>query len=128
MFDEILGDITDMGEYDTGAIINAYKEYLKNNNDIIAGVTGGKPSSEYTEMVSSIGSQFEKSFTNVTLQLGKIIGDELRSALNASQTTNPQTIVIENQTLEFPNVKDSAGLEDVFRDLPQIAKQMSLDK
>ena len=128
MFDEILGDITDMGEYDTGAIINAYKEYLKNNNDIIAGVTGGKPSSEYTEMVSSIGSQFEKSFTNVTLQLGKIIGDELRSALNASPTTNPQTIVIENQTLEFPNVKDSAGLEDVFRDLPQIAKQMSLDK
>ena len=128
MFDEILGDITDMGEYDTGAIINAYKEYLKNNNDIIAGVTGGKPSSEYTEMVSSIGSQFEKSFTNVTLQLGKIIGDELRSALNASATTNPQTIVIENQTLEFPNVKDSAGLEDVFRDLPQIAKQMSLDK
>ena len=128
MFDEILGDITDMGEYDTGAIINAYKEYLKNNNDIISGVTGGKPSSEYTEMVSSIGSQFEKSFTNVTLQLGKIIGDELRSALNASTTTNPQTIVIENQTLEFPNVKDSTGLEDVFRDLPQIAKQMSLDK
>ena len=79
-------------------------------------------------MVSSIGSQFEKSFTNVTLQLGKIIGDELRSALNASTTTNPQTIVIENQTLEFPNVKDSTGLEDVFRDLPQIAKQMSLDK
>ena len=128
MFDEILGDITDMGEYDTGAIINAYKEYLKNNNDIISGVAGGKPSSEYTEMVSSIGSQFEKSFTNVTLQLGKIIGDELRSALNASTTTNPQTIVIENQTLEFPNVKDSTGLEDVFRDLPQIAKQMSLDK
>ena len=128
MFDDILADTTGMGGYDTTAILEAYKSYLANNNDIISGVTGGKPSSEYTEMVSSIGSQFEKSFTNVTLQLGKIIGDELRSALNASPTTNPQTIVIENQTLEFPNVKDSAGLEDVFRDLPQIAKQMSLDK
>lgn len=128
MFDDILADITGMGGYDTTAIIEAYKGYLANNNDIISGVTGQTPTAGYTEMVSSIGSQFEKSFTNVTLQLGKIIGEELRNALSVSPTTTPQSIVIENQTLEFPNVIDSAGLEDVFRDLPQIAKQISLNK
>ena len=128
MFDDILADITGMGGYDTTAILEAYKSYLANNNDIISGVTGQKPTAGYTEMVSSIGSQFEKSFTNVTLQLGKIIGEELRNALSVSPTTTPQSIVIEHQTLEFPNVIDSTGLEDVFRDLPQIAKQISLNK
>ena len=128
MFDDILSDITGMGGYDTTAILDAYKGYLTNNSDIISGVTGQKPSAGYTEMVTSIGTQFEKSFTNVTLQLGKIIGEELRNALSISPATTPQSIVIEHQTLEFPNVIDSSGLEDVFRDLPQIAKQISLNK
>lgn len=121
MFDDIIGDGM---LYDTDAILKAYRDYVSSNSNIVDNMTGGSTSS-----LVGIGEQFEKSFLAISTDLGQIIGEELRKALNIEPIGGAgQSIVIENQVLEFPNVTDSNGIEDVFRELPQIAKQMSTNK
>lgn len=129
LFDDILPDISGMGLYDTSAIIDAYRQYVMNNQDIVSGQTGDM-TDRYSSLITSVGSQFEKSFLKISGDLGKIIGEELRNALKAPQQTgkNSQSIAIQHQHLEFPNVTDSKGLEDVFKELPKIAKQMTASK
>lgn len=125
MFDDILGDTSDSSVYDTASIIQAYQDYLSNNNDVMLGVNDDK---KFSDRMVEMGATFEQSFMNVTTDLSKLIADELVRALNATPVSKNGGITIENQVLEFPNVKDSNGLAEAFRELPQITKQMASKK
>lgn len=127
-FDGILEDIA-MELYNTDGILAAYKDYQGKNKDIVSSVTDGSNSSSYNNTLKDISVKFGESFLSISNELGSIIGDELRKALELTNSKmSGQNITIEKQILEFPNVIDSSGLEEAFKTLPQVAKQISLNK
>ena len=128
MFDDILGELKGEGLYNAQEIIDAYRKYIENNQDIISGSTGDMAG--YDDLVSNIGTQFEKSFLNISADLGKIIGEELRKALNYTpkDRSGGDNFTIQVQSVDFPNVTDATGIEEAFMELPQIAKQMATSK
>ena len=127
-FDGILEDIA-MELYNTEGILAAYKDYQSKNKDIVSSVTDGNNNSSYNNTLKDISVKFGESFLSISNELGSIIGDELRKALELTNSKmNGQNITIEKQILEFPNVIDSSGLEEAFKTLPQVAKQISLNK
>lgn len=125
LYDDIFKDIEGMNLYDTDSIIQAYKDYLENNQGIVSGSNNGGMLGE--DLVGSTG-RFEESFANIATDLSGLIAEELKTVLNAEPVKNNNGFVIQNQTLEFPNVTDSDGLEDAFRSLPQVVKQFSTNK
>lgn len=127
-FDGILEDIA-MELYNTEGILAAYKDYQSKNKDIVSSVTDGNNNSSYNNTLKDISVKFGESFLSISNELGSIIGDELRKALELTNSKmSGQNITIEKQILEFPNVIDSSGLEEAFKTLPQVAKQISLNK
>ena len=125
MFDGILKDVGDVSLYDTASIIKAYQDYIANNEDVFSDTKDGG----YSQRIAEMGTSFEQAFMSVATDLGELIADELKSALNAIPLEGKgNSIVIERQVLEFPNITDANGLEDAIRDLPQVAKQISLGK
>lgn len=128
VFDGVIAGDVDL--YDTNAILEAYRKYTSGNQDIISGQTGGI-TDNYSQLLESVGSQFEKSFLTIGAELGKIIGEELKNALKSPSSKSSQggnVYEIQKQYLEFPNVKDANGIEEVFKDLPQFVKQMDTSK
>lgn len=120
----VIGD--GVNAYDVGAIVTAYNDYLKGNHSIIEETGMG---SQFSETIANIGARFEQSFVNVSEQLGKMIGDELRNALsNSMLDRNGNPMIIEHQVLEFPNATDKNDIIAAFKSLPMIAKQISTSK
>lgn len=109
-------------KYDTDAIISAYQQYLQNNNDIVQGTeygTGGKGS-----QFSQLSSAFVQSFDQISEKLAKMIGGELKTAIETSTLANAvKGMTIENQYLEFPNVTDASAIEEAIRTLPDVVRQ-----
>jgi len=109
-------------KYDTDAIISAYQQYLQNNNDIVKGTeygTGGK-GSQFTQLSSA----FVHSFDQISEKLAKMIGGELKAAIESSTLANAvKGMTIENQYLEFPNVTDASAIEEAIRTLPDVVRQ-----
>lgn len=109
-------------KYDTDAIISAYQQYLQNNNDIVQGTeygTGGKGS-----QFAQLSSAFVQSFDQISEKLAKMIGGELKAAIETSTLANAvKGMTIENQYLEFPNVTDASAIEEAIRTLPDVVRQ-----
>lgn len=109
-------------KYDTDAIISAYQQYLQNNNDIVEGTeygTGGKGS-----QFAQLSSAFVHSFDQISEKLAKMIGGELKAAIESSTLANAvKGMTIENQYLEFPNVTDASAIEEAIRTLPDVVRQ-----
>lgn len=123
LFDDILPEIKNGGLYDTDAVLEAYRSYIKNNQDIISGSTGDMKG--YDVLVSNIGTQFEKSFLNISADFGKVLGEELRKALKSPTSSNSgSSYTIQNLVADFPNVKDADGLKEAFAELPQVVQQL----
>lgn len=123
LFDDILPEIKNGGLYDTDAVLEAYRNYIKNNQDIISGSTGDMKG--YDVLVSNIGTQFEKSFLNISADFGKVLGEELRKALKSPTSSNSgSSYTIQNLVADFPNVKDADGLKEAFAELPQVVQQL----
>lgn len=125
-YQSVLGE--DMNRYDIQSILDAYQGYLMTNDDILNRTemgTGGE-SSDFSYMSES----FVKSFEHISGHLGHIIGQEIRRALNTAEVNRlgGQSMVIQNQTLEFPNVHDANGLEEAFRELPNMVAQFGTSK
>ncbi|PAY38385.1 hypothetical protein A8C54_10815 [Ligilactobacillus salivarius] len=66
-----------------------------------------------------------------------MFGQQLRDALKLDPNLSPRipnaptqtlSMVIQHQTLEFPNVTDPTGFEEAIKNLPQIAKQQVQSK
>lgn len=109
-------------KYDTDAIISAYQQYLQNNNDIVEGTeygSGGKGS-----QFAQLSSAFVHSFDQISEKLAKMIGGELKAAIESSTLANAvKGMTIENQYLEFPNVTDASAIEEAIRTLPDVVRQ-----
>lgn len=112
-------------------IITAYQQYLLANN-AIAGNALGTSTALTQQTIDNIGLRFETSFLNIADKLAEIIGNELKNALGLanedSTGLNSGNYVIQNQELQFPNVTDASGIEDVFKNLPEITKQLAQKK
>lgn len=125
----VLDDIPglDMGNFDE--IVKIYEDYLANNKDIISGATGEALTEDYEKLVDSVGVGFEKSFRNISDDLGKLIQDAVRSAVGSlSERGIGESYIIEKQVLEFPNVTDTNGFKEVLMGLPAVAKQKQYEK
>ena len=48
--------------------------------------------------------------------------------LNGEQAVSNGGYIIQNQELQFPNVTDANGIEEVFKNLPTITEQLTLKK
>ena len=48
--------------------------------------------------------------------------------LNGKQVETNGNYVIQNQELQFPNVTDANGIEEVFKTLPSVTEQLTLKK
>ena len=98
---------------------------------MIAGDAIGAGTALTQQTISNIGLQFESSFMNIADKLGEIIGSELRNALgmlNGEQAVSNGGYIIQNQELQFPNVTDANGIEEVFKNLPPITEKLTLKK
>lgn len=124
LFDDILGD--SMRSYDTNAILDAYRSYIGNNIGVVGDFTGSQGGEQF---ISNLGKTFENSFINVSLELGKVIGEELKRALTSTPLgKDGSRIAIDNMEFNFPNVRDKDGILQAFEELPQIAKQIVTNK
>ena len=127
IYGNVIGDMPDMDTSSIAGIIAAYDKYVKDNGLIVDSAINGSQLS--TETLEGIGNQFETSFKNISKDLGIIIGNELRSALGeASGGGGFNTYNVQIGSLEFPNVQDTTGMEEFFRDLPTIAEQLVYKK
>lgn len=115
-----------LSQLSTGEIVAKYQEYLANNGMMVGdSLSGGLTTSP---MVQSIGSQIETSFLNISYDLGRIIGEEVRKAL-----LNPKGGELAGNSyyissLEFPNVTDPTGFQEVLEGLATVAKQEVMKK
>ena len=109
--------------------MKAYDEYEKKNADIIKEYQRSADVAKtdgYQEIVKGFGEQFKA----VSKDLGEIFGKQLKEALNlpdgirnAYGTGKDNAVVIENMSLDLPNVHDVEDFAKALETLPQIAKQ-----
>lgn len=122
IYGNVIGDTSGIDTSSISSIISAYDKYVSDNGLIVDSAIGG--SSISTDTLSAIGQQFETSFTNISSQLGEIIGTELKNALSEMSTTSSfGAYNVQIGSLEFPNVTDTTGLEDFFINLPNLVDQ-----
>ena len=123
----ILNDIPDFNMGSIEEILSAYDKFLEENGAIIDDALNSSSNKEFEKKLEKVGTMFETSFKNIAEDLGKIIGDSLKEALqlagNARTVDNGQVYTIQNMELSFPNVSDTTGFEDVLLDLPQVTIQ-----
>lgn len=130
VYGNILTDIPNLNFGSIDDIVSAYQNYLTANK-LIAGDAIGAGTSLTQQTIDNIGLKFESSFMNIADKLGEIIGTELRNALgmlNGKQVGANGNYVIQNQELQFPNVTDANGIEEVFKNLPSVTEQLTLKK
>ena len=130
VYGNILTDIPNLNFGSIDDIVSAYQNYLTANK-LIAGDAIGTGTALTQQTIDNIGLKFESSFMNIADKLGEIIGTELRNALgmlNGKQVGANGNYVIQNQELQFPNVTDANGIEEVFKDLPSVTEQLTLKK
>lgn len=120
----VLDDIPGIDTGDFDEILRIYGEYLNSNKDIISGMGDGEISKEYEALVDKVGLRFEEGFRNIADELGNIISESLKSALQSAVVSEGSgSYLIERQILEFPNVKDTDGFREVLETLPAATKQ-----
>lgn len=115
-------------------IIKAYDEYESKNQDIIKDYQRSanvQNKAAYQDIVKGFGDQFKA----VSKDLGEIFGKQLRETLNlpngirnAYGTGKDQSFVIQNMTIELPEVKNSDDFAKAIETLPQVAKQYATRK
>ena len=130
VYGNILTDIPNLNFGSIDDIVSAYQNYLTANK-LIAGDAIGTGTALTQQTIDNIGLKFESSFMNIADKLGEIIGTELRNALgmlNGKQVGDNGSYVIQNQELQFPNVTDANGIEEVFKTLPSVTEQLTLKK
>ena len=130
VYGNILTDIPNLNFGSIDDIVSAYQNYLTANK-LIAGDAIGAGTALTQQTIDNIGLKFESSFMNIADKLGEIIGTELRNALgmlNGKQVGANGNYVIQNQELQFPNVTDANGIEEVFKNLPSVTEQLTLKK
>ena len=125
----ILKDIPTFDISKVEDILKAYDEYEKKNADIIKEYQRSADVAKtdgYQEIVKGFGEQFKA----VSKDLGEIFGKQLKEALNlpdgirnAYGTGKDNAVVIENMSLDLPNVHDVEDFAKALETLPQIAKQ-----
>ncbi|HFI0463206.1 TPA: phage tail tape measure protein [Streptococcus suis] len=113
--------------FSPGELVDKYKNYLLNNGMMVGNIVDetGVITSPY---VDSIGAQFEQSFMNISADLGRVIGEEVRNALLNIQGGQLGGYVFNIESLDFPNVTDTTGFQEVLLGLPTVAKQRVLSK
>lgn len=126
IYASVLGD--DLSTYDIDSILDAYRRYLENNEAIIDSTdmgTGGDSGD-----VARLSEAFSSSFLEISEDLGKTIGEELKRALKGANTVGGgnTTMTIQHQTLEFPNAKDSDEIADALLTLPGVVNQVVTGK
>lgn len=128
----ILDDIPSFNSDNIGDIITQYNNYVSKNKDVLDNFGRSKDIATmggYQELIEGFGEQFK----TISKDLGDIFGKEIRNILslpNVDTKTSvaDKSVVIENQTIELPNVTDADGFKEAFKTLPDIAKQMSQGK
>lgn len=125
-YGSILGDIPEVEMNNIEDIVKAYEDYLLKNKDIVSKATDGSENAMFEKQLDLAAERFEKSFKDIASDIGKIIGDEIKEALrmaNSPVANYGRSYIIENQNLEFPNVTDSNGLEEMLKSLPDVVDQ-----
>lgn len=130
----ILKDIPTFDISKVEDIIKAYDEYAEKNQNIIKDYQRSanvQNQVAYQDIVKGFGDQFKA----VSKDLGEIFGKQLRETLNlpngirnAYGTGKDQSFVIQNMTIELPEVKNSDDFAKAIETLPQVAKQYATRK
>lgn len=134
-----VGILDDIPEYNAGQlenIIQQYTDYVNRNKDILGKYGDSKAVGSLTGY-QEILQGFTDQFKVVGKEISEMFGQQLRNALKLDPNLSPRipnaptqtlSMVIQHQTLEFPNVTDPTGFEEAIKNLPQIAKQQVQSK
>lgn len=134
-----VGILDDIPEYNAGQlenIIQQYTDYVNRNKDILGKYGDSKAVGSLTGY-QEILQGFTDQFKVVGKEISEMFGQQLRDALKLDPNLSPRipnaptqtlSMVIQQQTLEFPNVTDPTGFEEAIKNLPQIAKQQVQSK
>lgn len=134
-----VGILDDIPEYNAGQlenIIQQYTDYVNRNKNILGKYGDSKAVGSLTGY-QEILQGFTDQFKVVGKEISEMFGQQLRNALKLDPNLSPRipnaptqtlSMVIQHQTLEFPNVTDPTGFEEAIKNLPQIAKQQVQSK
>ena len=134
-----VGILDDIPEYNAGQlenIIQQYTDYVNRNKNILGKYGDSKAVGSLTGY-QEILQGFTDQFKVVGKEISEMFGQQLRDALKLDPNLSPRipnaptqtlSMVIQHQTLEFPNVTDPTGFEEAIKNLPQIAKQQVQSK
>lgn len=127
VYGTVLSDIPDIDNMSFDEIVAAYQKYVAANGMIVGDLLGKTDDTIIPPALQSISNQFELSFKNISADLGKIIGNELKLILGDLPNMGTSN-VYHIGSLEFPSVTDAAGFKEVLDNLPTIATQFVLRK
>ena len=124
VYGTVLADIPDLDSLSLEQIIAAYDKYLEMNDLLATDLIGGGGDA-VDNTISTIGSQFEESFMNISSEFGKVIGAELRAALgiSADGATPIGGVTYNIASVELPNVSDANVVADFFNELSRTVDQ-----
>lgn len=130
-YGSILQDIPTFDSDKIEEILAVYNDYVEANKDILDKYGEGAGISQ-DESFQSLINGFADQFKVVSKDLGEIFGKEIQKAFKLPSGMNlndrGSSMIIQNQTIELPNVTDAKGFEDVFMTLPELAKQKAQSK
>lgn len=128
-YDYILKDIPDLDIGNMDEILSIYQDYLNKNQDIVSNIGNDRLDEDKILEINNISTGFEQGFRSVATELENLISESIKKALEVRElNSNSKVYHIEKQVLEFPNVKDTTGFEEVLIDLPNLAKQTNYEK
>jgi len=126
----VLQDIPDMNFANVDDIVKTYGSYVDANKDILNNYqenTDGGKQNQFQQLISGFGEQFKL----VAKDMGAIFGQEFRNILSGANLNGVPVAVAstidslstQNVNVTLPNMTDSTGIEEAFRNLPQTILQ-----
>lgn len=132
-YEKLLGDTETFDPTKLDDIMTEYNAYVAKNGAILSDYSNSSDianNSSYQALLTG----FSKEFKDISKDLADIFGKELRNILDlptitpATTDSSSKSVIIQNQTLELPNVTDAESFAEALKTLPEVVKQVATSK
>ncbi|KRL07935.1 phage tail tape measure protein [Liquorilactobacillus hordei] len=132
-YEKLLGDTETFDPTKLDDIMTEYNAYVAKNGTILSDYSNSSDianNSSYQALLTG----FSKEFKDISKDLADIFGKELRNILDlptitpATTDNSSKSVIIQNQTLELPNVTDAESFAEALKTLPEVVKQVATSK
>jgi len=129
-FGSIVGELPEIQDDYLKELIDAYAEYLKDNEDVIEGST---PAPVADSVYEGFSDEVVKAFDKIGDSMAKVFAETLLKALPnfgtpVEKVDSSKSVSVSIAKVDFPNATSTDDIQQALLSLPDIAMQKSLEK